>query len=174
MKIVIAIFLTIFVLCTGSFGQKKQVEKVDPSKSVRDAFDRLIEGIRQVDLDKVMNAYDKSDRTLIFNNNGTATIGWENIRTNVAASYAKVSNVALDVTGVRVEMLGRSNAYVSCKWTQRQENEGKLENASGRMTVIYKLVGKDWKIIHRHTSPDNPGPNRPLFPSERVDKPEIH
>lgn len=168
MKIIAAIFLSIMVLGSTAFGQKKQAERADPSKGVREAFDRLIEGVEQVDVDKVMGAYDKSDRTLIFNNNGTATIGWENIRSNVSASYSKVSNVALEITGLRVEMLGKSNAYVSCKWSQRQENDGKVEDASGRMTLIYKLVGKDWKIAHRHTSPDNPSLTRPLFPSERV------
>jgi ketosteroid isomerase-like protein len=134
---------------------------------VRDAFERLVEGIKQVDADKVMGTYEKSDRLLIFNNNGSATIGWDNVKSNVDSTYAKVSNVTLDITGLRVEMLGKTAAYVSCKWKQSQEFEGKLENAAGRMTLVFRLIGKDWKIVHRHTSPDNPGPTRPVFPSER-------
>ncbi|HEX3101692.1 MAG TPA: nuclear transport factor 2 family protein, partial [Pyrinomonadaceae bacterium] len=77
-------------------------------------------------------------------------------------------NVSLEITGLRIEMLGRTAAYVTCKWKQSQENDGKLENASGRMTLIFKLIGKDWKISHRHTSPDNPDATRPVFPSERI------
>ena len=164
------IFPTLFVVLTlalGIFGQKAAAGKIDPAKGVRAAFDRLIDGITQVDADKVMNVYEKSNRLLIFNNNGSATIGWDELKKNVDASYAKVSNVTLDVTGLRVEMLGKTAAYVSCKWKQTQENDGKLENASGRMTLVFRLIGKDWKIVHRHTSPDNPGPNRPLLPSER-------
>lgn len=168
MKKIAIIFITIFVFGVAAFGQKAATVKADPAKDVRAAFDRLVEGIKQVDADKVMGAYDKSDRILIFNNNGTATMGWENIKANVAASYAKVSNVTLEVTGVRVEMLSKSSAYLTCKWTQRQESDGKLESASGRMTLVFKLVGKDWKIIHRHTSPDKPDATRPVFPSERV------
>jgi len=114
-----------------------------------------------------MASYEKSDRLLIFNNNGSATIGWENVRSNVTSSYAKVANVTLDVTGLRVEMLGKTAAYVTCKWKQSQEYEGKLENAAGRMTLSFRLIGKDWKIIHRHTSPDRPDATRPVFPSER-------
>ena len=114
-----------------------------------------------------MSVYDKSDRLLIFNNNGTATIGWDSVKANITASYAKVSNVTLDVTGLRVEMLGKAGAYVTCKWKQSQENDGKVENASGRMTLVFRLAGKDWKIVHRHTSPDKPDATRPLFPSER-------
>ena len=92
------------------------------------------------------------------------------MKANVDATYAKLTNVTIEITGLRVEMLGRSAAYVSCKWKQTQENDHKLESASGRMTLIFKLIGKDWKISHRHTSPDNPGPTRPVFPSEKTDQ----
>lgn len=167
MKKFVVVSLLIFITAVAGFGQKSAGAKFDPSKGVKDAFDRLIDGIKQVDADKVMAAYEKSDRLLIFNNNGTATIGWDNVRSNVEATYAKVSNVTMDITGLRVEMMSKTAAYVSCKWRQTQEFNGKLEDSSGRMTLIYKLVGKDWKITHRHTSPDKPDATRPVFPSER-------
>ena len=164
---------TLLILTTTviSYGQKAAAAKTDPAKGVREAFDRLVDGIKQVDADKVMSAYENSPRLLIFNNNGSATQGWDSVKANVTASYAKVSNVTLDITGLRVEMMGAKAAYVSCKWKQTQENAGKLESASGRMTLIYKLVGKEWKISHRHTSPDNPDATRPVFPSERIPQP---
>jgi ketosteroid isomerase-like protein len=161
------ILIVILVLSFSTFGQKGAAGKAAPAAAVRSAFDRLVDGIKQVDANKVMDSYEKSDRLLIFNNNGTATIGWENVRNNVTAYYAKLSNVTLDITGLRVEMLGTTSAYVTCKWKQTQENDGKLEDASGRMSLIYRLVGKEWKVVHRHTSPDLPGPNRPVFDSER-------
>jgi ketosteroid isomerase-like protein len=161
--------LTILLIASSiaALGQRSAGGKIDPTKSVHDAFDRLVDGITQVDVEKVMGVYDKGARLLIFNNNGTATQGWDNVRSNVVSSYAKLSNVTLDITGLRIEMLGKTAAFVSCKWKQTQENDGKLESASGRMTLVFRLVGKDWKIVHRHTSPDNPAASRPLFPSER-------
>ncbi len=164
------IFTTLFISLFSfpTFSQKAAVGKpADPTQGVRDAFDRLVDGIKQVDVDKVMNSYEKSPRLLIFNNNGTATIGWDTIKTNVESTFARVKNVSLDITGLRVEMLGKTNAYVSCKWKQTQEFDGKLEDSSGRLTLVYKLVGRDWKITHRHTSPDRPDATRPVFPSER-------
>ncbi len=159
--------IIIFVLALSTFGQKAGTMKADTTKGVHDVFDRLIDGIKQVNVDKVMGVYEKSDRLLIFNNNGSATIGWDNVKANVTATYPKISNVTLDITGLRIEMLGARDAYVTCKWKQSQENDGKVENASGRMTLIFKMIGKDWKITHRHTSPDNPPASRPVFPSER-------
>lgn len=167
MKKLLIVSIVIFISSFAAYAQKGAAGKADPSAAVRNAFDRLVDGIKQVDADKVMAAYEKSDRLLIFNNNGTATIGWDNVKNNVTSSYAKLTNVTLEITGLRVEMLGPSNAYVSCKWKQTQENDGKLEDASGRMTLIYRKIGREWKVTHRHTSPDNPGPERPVFESER-------
>jgi ketosteroid isomerase-like protein len=167
MKTILLGIILIAAAALPALGQKAAAGKPDPAKGVREAFERLIDGIKQVDIDKVMSSYEKSDRLLIYNNNGSATGGWDNVKANVTAIYAKVSNVTLDVTGLRVEMLGKTAAVVTCKWKQTQENDGVLESASGRMTLIFKLVGKDWKITHRHTSPDKPDATRPVFPSER-------
>lgn len=161
------LFLLLIVCAAPSFAQKAAAAKADPTKDVKAAFDRLIEGIKQADAEKVMSVYDKNDRTLFFNNNGTATIGWETMKKNREAAYAKTKNVSIDVTGLRVEMLGPSAAYVTCKWKQSQEYEDKLESASGRMTLIFRKIGKDWKVVHLHTSPDNPATTRPVLPSER-------
>jgi ketosteroid isomerase-like protein len=167
MKYFLFMSAIILSLSLPATAQKAAGVKADPAKGVREAFDRLVDGIKQVDVDKVMSVYDKSERLLIFNNNGTATIGWDSVKANITASYSKVSNVTLDITGLRVEMLGKAGAYVTCKWKQSQENDGKVENASGRMTLVFRLTAKDWKIVHRHTSPDRPDATRPLFPSER-------
>lgn len=168
MKKITFIAFIILALAFSVFGQKsKTTTKIDPTKGVRDTFDRLVEGIKQVDAEKVMGVYQKSDKILFFNNNGSATIGWETMKKNRDSLYAKTANVSLDITGLRVEMLGKNSAYLTCKWKQMQEFNGKLESASGRMTLVFNLIGKDWKIVHIHTSPDNPDSSRPVFPSER-------
>lgn len=170
MKQFILGLFVITAFATSAFSQKAAVGRAGNTAGVQAAFDRLVEGIKQVDAGKVMSVYEKSDRILFFNNNGSATIGWENMKNNRESLYAKTKNVTLDITGLRVEMLGNNAAYVSCKWKQTQEFDGKLENASGRMSLVFRLIGKDWKIVHAHTSPDNPGPTRPVLDSERNQK----
>lgn len=167
MKKFAVIGFLVFMCAFSAFGQKAAA-KPDPSKNVRAAFERLIDGIKQSDAEKVMSVYENSDRILFFNNNGSATIGWNEMKNQRTEAYKKTKNVTLDVTGLRVEMLSPSSAYVSCKWKQSQETGDELENASGRMTLVFKLIGKDWKVVHLHTSPDNPPASRPVFPSERI------
>lgn len=161
--------ITLFLILTFSafsFAQKtgeSQAVKLAKANEaeVKATFDKLVEGINQADVEKVMSVYNNDARTLFFNYNGTATIGWQNMYDNRKASYAKRTNVNLEITGLRVEILSPTSAYVSCKWKQTQDFEGKTEQSTGRMTLIFKKFGKDWKVLHLHTSPDS-------FPSEVV------
>lgn len=160
--------LLILAFSFSAFAQKKATAvKADPAKDVRAAFDRLVDGIKTADAAKVMSVYNKSEDILFFNNNGSVTRGWETMKTNREASYKNVANVSLDPTGVRIEMLGANSAYLTCKWKQQQEYNGKLETASGRMTLVFQKIGKEWKVVHLHTSPDNPDATRPVLSSER-------
>lgn len=141
------------------------------SRAVRDAFDSLADGIRKGDAAAVMALYWNSPQLSVFNNNGTVTRSWEQVRSNRESLYSKVSDVKLDVRDVRVKTLGPAAAVVTCLWDQTQTAEGQPEHATGRLTVVYQKVGADWKIVHTHTSPDRPSPSN-LLPSERTTAPD--
>ncbi|HYU99997.1 MAG TPA: nuclear transport factor 2 family protein, partial [Pyrinomonadaceae bacterium] len=91
----------------------------------------------------------------------------DQMRRNRESSYPDVKDVKLDIRDLSITMLGRDGAVVSCLWTQSQTYKGTPETATGRMTLVFKRVGKDWKAIHLHTSPDRPDPSR-VLPSEQV------
>jgi ketosteroid isomerase-like protein len=137
------------------------------SQSVIAAFNELINGIRHADAKAVTNVYLNSPRLILFNSNGTVTRGWEQLRKNRESAYRDLKDVKLDVRDVTITMLGRDGAVVSCLWTQSQTYKGTPETATGRMTLVFKRVGKDWKAIHLHTSPDRPDPSR-VLPSEET------
>jgi len=139
--------------------------------AVRDAFDTLIDGIRRADAGAVMGVYWNSPRLLLFNNNGTVTRGWEQVRSNRESLYARVKDVKLDVRDVNVQLLGPTAAVVSCLWEQSQTADGQPERATGRLTLVFQKVGAKWSAVHAHTSPDRPDPSR-LLPSERTGDPE--
>jgi len=137
------------------------------SQSVVAAFNTLINGIRHADVKAVTSVYLESPRLILFNGNGTVTKGWDQMRRNRESSYPDVKDVKLDVRDLSITMLGRDGAVVSCLWTQSQTFKGTPETATGRMTLVFKRVGKDWKAIHLHTSPDRPDPSR-VLPSEQT------
>ncbi|HEY5883240.1 MAG TPA: nuclear transport factor 2 family protein [Pyrinomonadaceae bacterium] len=143
----------------------------DPaSQSVSAAFNSLINGIRKSDLDAITGAYWKSPGLVLFNNNGTVTKGWDQMRKNRESSIKDVKDVKLEVRDVSITMLGRDGAVVNALWTQSQTFKGQPETATGRMTLVFRRVGTAWKAIHLHTSPDRPDPSR-VMPSEQTATP---
>jgi ketosteroid isomerase-like protein len=176
--------LIILTLALTALGQKtttvvKAPKKTPPvvvapaasaadEKAVRQTFEDLLAGIRNSNVDAVTGVYWNSPQMLYFNSNGSITLGWEQDRKNRESRYPKTSNVKLDVSDVRVTMLGTGGALVTCLWKQTQDYEANNESAAGRMTLAFKKIGKDWKVIHLHTSPTAPPANRPVMPSERA------
>jgi ketosteroid isomerase-like protein len=118
-------------------------------------------------VNEVTSVYWNSPRLALFNNNGTVTKGWDQLRKNRESSYPDVKDVKLEVHDVAVTMLGRDGAVVTCLWNQSQNYKGSPESASGRMTLVFKRVGRDWKVIHLHTSPDKEDTSR-VMPSEQT------
>jgi ketosteroid isomerase-like protein len=131
------------------------------------AFNSLLEGIRHADVAAVMNVYWNSPRLVLFNNNGSVTKTWEQVKKNRESSYPDLKDVKLEVRDLSVSMLGRDGAVISCLWTQSQTYKGTPETVSGRMTLVFKRVGTAWKAIHLHTSPESPNPAS-IPPSEQA------
>ena len=126
-------------------GTKPKIATAETPGSVAAAFNSLVNGIRHLDVKAVTNVYLNSPRLILFNSNGTVTKGWEQLRKNRESAYRDIKDVKLEVRDVSITMLGRDGAVVSCLWTQTQTYKDAPETATGRMTLVFKRVGKDWK-----------------------------
>ena len=142
----------------GATGQ------VSPSGTVLAAFNGLLDGIRHADVKAATNAYQNTPRLLLFNYNGTVTKGWDQLKANREASYPQMKDVKLDVRDVRVTMLSPTSAFITCQWTQSMTFNGAPETDNGRMTIVFRKIGKDWKAVHLHTSPDSTSGSEPTAP----------
>lgn len=128
--------------------------QTSPSGAVLAAFNSLLDGIRHADVKAVTNAYQNTPRLLLFNYNGTVTKGWDQLKANREASYPQMKDVKLEVRDLRVTMLSPTSALITCQWTQSMTFNGTPETDTGRMTIVFRKIGKDWKAVHLHTSPD--------------------
>jgi len=102
-----------------------------------------------------MSGYLNSPTLVLFNNNGTVTKGWDQLKRNRESSFPQSKDVKLDIKDRHVTMLGRDGAVVTCVWTQTQTFNGQPDSGS-----VFKRVGTEWKAVHLHTSPDKPDPSR--------------
>jgi ketosteroid isomerase-like protein len=144
----------------ASSRPKASSTPVAPSTGVLAAFDKIIEGIRRSNVDMYTSGYWNSVNLVLFNYNGTVTKGWDQLRKNRESSFPETKEVKLDIRDKHVQMLGRDGAVVTCLWTQSQTFKGQPDTASGRMTLVFKRVGAEWKAVHLHTSPDKPEASR--------------
>src|ERR1044072_426009 len=133
---------------------------VSSSGSVLAAFNNLLDAIRHADVKAATNAYQNSPRLVLFNYNGTVTKGWDQLKANREGSYPQMKDVKLDVRDLRVTMLGRDAALITCQWTQSMTFRGTPETDTGRMTIVFRKIGTAWTAIHLHSSNDNPDPSR--------------
>jgi ketosteroid isomerase-like protein len=142
-------------------GRQRAAAQEDPSKTdVIAAFNALVAGIEAANADAVNGAYWNSTQLVTFNNNGTVTRGWEQMRSNRESLYAKVKDVKLEVRDLHVQMLGRDGAIIAFVWTQSQTFDGTPGTATGRTTLVFRRIGKQWKVVHAHISPDSPDQSR--------------
>ena len=146
---------------TPSTNQRpKSAEAASPSSAVLAAFNKIINGIKRSNVDLYASGYWNSPNLILFNYNGSVTKGWEQMRKNREASYPDAKDVKLDIRDYHMQMLGRDGAVVTCLWTQSQTFKGQPDTASGRMTLVFKRTGNEWKAVHLHTSADKPDASR--------------
>jgi ketosteroid isomerase-like protein len=148
-----------------------RVPRTPPVKDVTATVNALIDGIRKADVKAVTSVYWNSPQLVLFNNNGTVTKGWEQMRINRESSYPNLKDVKLDVRDLRVQMLGRDGAVANFLWTQSQTYKGTAETATGRTTLVLRRIGPAWKIVHLHTSPDSPDQSRVLSSEQTTPTP---
>ena len=127
---------------------------------VRATFEALLRAVEKRDVDAVMNFYWNSPQLLVFNNNGTVTRGWTQMKANLASLYPDLADVKIEARDVKVQIVGVDGAALSCLWTQTQTFKGTPETSAGRMTVVFRHAAGAWKIAHRHTSSEAPDPTR--------------
>jgi ketosteroid isomerase-like protein len=139
---------------------KRTAPAAGPSTGVLAAFDKIIDGIRKSDVDLYMSGYWNSPQLILFNYNGTVTRGWEQLKKNRESSFPQSTDVKLEIKDRHLTMLGTGGAVVTCLWTQSMTFNGKPETDTGRMTLVFRKVGTEWKAVHLHTSPDNPDRTR--------------
>jgi len=149
-------------------GRRAGSSKSDPSaKDITAIVNALKAGIEAANVDAVTGAYWNSPQLVLFNNNGSVTKGWEQMRKNRESSYPKLKDVKLEMRDLRVQMLGRDGAVANFLWTQSQTYDGTPESVTGRTTLVFRRIGNSWKAVHLHSSPDSPDQSR-VLPSERT------
>src|SRR2546423_2888592 len=66
---------------------KKSTAETPGSEAVLAAFNKILDGVRHANVNEVTTPYWNSKQLILFNNNGTVTRGWDQMRKNRESSY---------------------------------------------------------------------------------------
>jgi ketosteroid isomerase-like protein len=94
-----------------------------------------------------MAGYWKSDQ-LTFQSGNKRLQGWETLAAMYKKNYAGEKMGQLNFTDLKIEVLSKNIVCVLGRWNVTTKDTTK----EGLFTLIFKRFGKDWKIIHDHSS----------------------
>jgi ketosteroid isomerase-like protein len=127
---------------SGSYGNY--------AKAVERVLQKQQEAWNHHDLEGFMAGYWHSPE-LTFFSGGTERDGWEATLERYLANYSSPGKEMgkLEFSGLRVEVLGQTAAYVRGSWKVTFSG-GKT--SQGLFTLVFRKFPEGWKIVHDHTS----------------------
>jgi beta-aspartyl-peptidase (threonine type) len=133
-------------------ARARQEESV--GHSVRAVLDRQVADWNKGDLDGFLAGYWNSPK-VVFQSGGRRLDGWEAMRERYRQRYRAEGRAMgrLAFSGLDVEALGPDAAMARGRW-QLTMPDG--STPGGLFTVIFRKLPEGWKIVHDHTSADEP------------------
>lgn len=117
------------------------------AKTIQTIMDRQVNAWNEGNIDGFMEGYWKSGE-FTFQGGKKRLKGWETLRAMYKKNYAGEKMGKLQFSDVKMKPLGKDYVLVLARW----QVTGKEEVKEGMFTLIFQRFGKDWKIIHDHSS----------------------
>jgi beta-aspartyl-peptidase (threonine type) len=119
------------------------------------------------DLDAFLGGYWNSPK-VVFQSGGNRFDGWEALRQRYRRRYREEGRAMgqLEFSGLEIERLGAEAALARGRWRLTMPDGTK---PGGLFTVIFRKLPDGWKIIHDHTSADEPA-QPPPTPAKPISK----
>jgi beta-aspartyl-peptidase (threonine type) len=128
-------------------------------QAIRAVLDRQVANWNKGDLDGFLTGYWNSPK-LVFQSGGQRYDGFDAMRERYRRRYQAEGKQMgrLTFSAVEVEPLGPEAVMARGRW-QLLMSDG--SRPGGLFTVIFRKLPDGWKIIHDHTSADEPAQPRP-------------
>jgi beta-aspartyl-peptidase (threonine type) len=137
---------------------RAQAEPADATAAVRSVLDRQAADWNKGDLDGFLAGYWNSPR-VVFQSGGQRHIGFEAMRARYRQRYQSEGKAMgrLVFSGIEIEALGPDAAMARGDWRLTMPDGA---TPGGLFTVILRKFPDGWKIVHDHTSAEDPKPTR--------------
>ncbi len=142
------------VMVVVSFGVSRVDE--DALAAVRAVLDRQVVDWNRGDLDRFLSGYWKSPK-VVFQSGGRRLVGWEAMRDRYRQRYGSDRSTMgrLAFSDLELVPLGPEAVLGRGRWHLVLKDGSE---PGGLFTVVFRKFPEGWKIVHDHTSADDPEP----------------
>ncbi len=120
---------------------------IDTAKKIETIMAQQKKEWNRGNIEGFMAAYWKSDR-FTFQSGNKRLKGWHQLLAMYKKNYAGENMGELDFSNIEIKPLASDAVYVLGRWKVFTKDSFK----EGLFTLIFRRFGKDWKIIHDHSS----------------------
>jgi len=151
--------LAIAALAVSPVSAQAQDGPEEAVRAVRFVLDQQVVDWNKGDLDAFLSGYWNSPR-VVFQSGGQRYDGWEAMRQRYRRRYQAEERAMgrLDFSSLDIEPLGPEAVLARGRWRLTMPDGTK---PGGLFTVIFRKLPEGWKIIHDHTSAEEPPPPAP-------------
>jgi ketosteroid isomerase-like protein len=132
-----------------------QSDEAPSVRAVRKVLDRQVADWNKGDLDAFLSGYWNSPK-VVFQSGGQRYDGWEAMRDRYRRRYQAEGKAMgrLAFSALEIEPLGPEASMVRGAWRLTMSDGSK---PGGLFTLIFRKFPEGWKIVHDHTSAEEPG-----------------
>jgi uncharacterized protein (TIGR02246 family) len=136
----------VLTLCVVAGAQGKQDAKAEAA--IRAVIEAQAAAWNHGDIEGFMDGYARSDST-VFVSGDSVTRGWQTVLDRYKKGYDTREKMGtLEFTDLEITVLGKDVAVADGRWKLTRA----ADTPHGRFTLIFRRTGKNWRIIHDHTS----------------------
>jgi ketosteroid isomerase-like protein len=150
--------IAFIAIATAAFSDPSRVcaqtGQADSVRAVREVLDRQVADWNQGNLDAFLAGYWNSPK-VVFQSGGQRSDGWEAMRDRYRRRYQAEGKAMgrLAFSALEIEPLGPEVMLVRGGWRLTMPDGTK---PGGLFTLIVRKFPEGWKIVHDHTSSEEP------------------
>lgn len=136
----------VLMQCAAGVAQDKRDAKAEAA--IRAVMDAQAAAWNRGDIEGYMDGYARSD-DIVFVSGDSVTRGWQTVLDRYKKSYDTREKMGtLEFSDLEIKVMGKDVASVHGRWQLTRA----ADKPHGRFTLIFRRAGKNWRIVHDHTS----------------------
>jgi ketosteroid isomerase-like protein len=117
--------------------------------AIRAVLDAQAAAWNRGDIEGYMDGYARSD-DIVFISGDSLSYGWQTVLDRYKRNYNTREKMGtLSFSDLEIKLIGKDAASVIGRWKLTLANN---DTPHGRFTLIFRHTGKNWRIVHDHTS----------------------